>query len=192
MEDLSKYSDQELAALLREGSDAAFKEIYDRYHRLLFFYAFKKLKSKEEAMDVVHDVFALILSNRKSFALTFTLSGYLYKSVLNRIFDIFRHKETIRKYIELGDHYIDVDSAETDYLIREKDITELINKEIASMPPKMRKIYEMKHMDYRSTKDIAEELGISEHTVSTQLKRATRHLRTKLGTVVFMLYLISQ
>jgi len=192
MEDFSKHSDQELAALLREGNDAVFQEIYQRYYRLLFLYAFKKLRSKEEAMDVVHDVFAVILSNRNSFALSSTLSGYLYKSVLNRIFDIFRHKETIRKYVENGEHYIDVDSTETDYLIREKDIAALISKEIAAMPPKMREIYQMKYQDYRSTKDIAEELGISEHTVSTQLKRASKHLRTKLGAIVFMLHMLNQ
>lgn len=192
MEDFSKHSDQELAALLREGNDAVFQEIYQRYYRLLFLYAFKKLRSKEEAMDVVHDVFAVILSNRNNFTLSSTLSGYLYKSVLNRIFDIFRHKETIRKYVENGAHYIDVDSTETDYLIREKDIAALISKEIAAMPPKMREIYQMKYQDYRSTKDIAEELGISEHTVSTQLKRASKHLRTKLGAVVFMLHMLNQ
>jgi RNA polymerase sigma-70 factor (family 1) len=192
MEYFSKYSDSELVTLFREGSDAAFKEIYERYYRLLFLYAVKKLRSKEEAMDVVQEVFTVILSNRVTLNLTSTLSGYLYKSVLNRIFDIFRHKNVIRKYVENGEHYIDVDSSETDYLIREKDIAALIQKEIASMPAKMRAIYEMKYNDLRRTKDIADALGISEHTVSTQLKRAAKHLKSRLGVFIFLIYLINR
>lgn len=192
MEDFSKYSDKELLALFREGSDAAFKEIYERYYRLLFLYAVKKLKSKEEAMDVVQEVFTVILSRRDTLDLTSTLSGYLYKSVLNRIFDIFRHKNAIRKYVEKGEHYIDVDSFQTDYLIREKDIAALIQKEIAGMPAKMRAIYEMKYNDFRRTKDIADALGISEHTVSTQLKRAAKHLKSRLGVFIFVIYLLNR
>src|SRR5687768_2720182 len=156
MEDYSKYSDTDLAELFRADGDAAFKEIYQRYDKLLYIFAVRKLGDEEEAMDVVQDVFTWVLANRQSFALKTSLSSYLYKSVLNKIFDIFRHQQTIKKYIAEGNHYIDVDSRETDYLIREKDITDMINREIASMPPRMRETYELKHKHRLTPKEIAE------------------------------------
>lgn len=178
--------DQELVLLLKEGNDAAFREIYLRYDKLLLIYAYKKLRSREEAKDLVQDVFTWLWNNRADFSLNTTLSGYLYKAVLNRIFDVIKHKGIIKKYVDSGKHYIEVSNADTDYLIREKDITLLIEKEILAMPPKMREIYTLKKKYFLSTKEIAAELSLSEHTVSTQMKRALRHLKVKLGLLVYL------
>lgn len=179
--------DQELVFLLKEGDDAAFGEIYLRYDKLLLIYAYKKLRNREEAKDLVQDVFTWLWNNRNDFSLNTSLSGYLYKSVLNRIFDLVKHKGIIRKYVDSGQHYIEISNADTDYLIREKDIALLIEKEISAMPPKMREIYNLKKKYFLSTKEIAAELSLSEHTVSTQMKRALKHLKVKLGLIVLFL-----
>lgn len=191
MIDFRTLSDEDLAGLLKSGNDMVFKEIYERYNKLLFLYAFKKLRDEETAKDVVQDVFLWLLRNRETLILKTTLSGYLYKSVLNKVFDIFKHKDIILQYIGRADLSIDVDSTETDYLIREKEIAAIIEHEIAAMPPRMREIYELKRKSYLSTKQIAEQLGISEHTVSTQLKNAMKHLKVKLGVVLYVLYMMN-
>lgn len=187
MIDYSRCFDHELAGLLKEGDDAAFREIYLRYDKLLLIYAYKKMRNREEAKDLVQDVFTWLWNNRHNFILTTTLSGYLYKSVLNRIFDVIKHKGIIRKYVDSGQHYIDVSQEDTDFLIREKDIASLIEKEIEAMPPRMREIYNLKKKYFLSTKDIAAELSLSEHTVSTQMKRALKHLKVKLGIMVIFI-----
>lgn len=191
MIDFRTLSDEDLAGLLKSGNDMVFKEIYERYNKLLFLYAFKKLRDEEAAKDVVQDVFLWLLRNRETLILKTTLSGYLYKSVLNKVFDIFKHKDIILEYIGRADLSIDVDSTGTDYLIREKEIAAIIEHEIAAMPPRMREIYELKRKSYLSTKQIAEQLGISEHTVSTQLKNAMKHLKVKLGVVLYVLYMMN-
>jgi RNA polymerase sigma factor (sigma-70 family) len=86
--------------------------------------------------------------------------------------------------VDSGKHYVEISNEDTDYLIREKDITLLIEKEILAMPPKMREIYTLKKKYFLSTKEIATELSLSEHTVSTQMKRALKHLKVKLGIIV--------
>jgi len=191
MEDYSRYSDSELVALFNADDDAAFKEIYQRFDKLLYIFAYRKIGDSDEAMDVVQDVFTGLLAKRGGFALNTSLSSYLYKSVLNRIFDIFRHQQTIKKYIAEGNHYIDVDTNETDYLIREKDIADIIDKEIAAMPPRMRQAYELKHKFKQSPQEIAEQMGISEHTVKVQLQRALKHLRGKLGIVIYVIFIVN-
>lgn len=191
MVDYSKYSDSELVELFRSEDNAAFKEIYMRYDKLLFLYAFNKLRDEEEAKDVVQDVFLWLLKNKQGLLLKTTLSGYLYKSVLNKIFDIFRHKGIIKKYVDAGDYYIDTDSVQTDYLIREKDIALLIEREIAAMPPRMKEVYELKRRHYLSTREIATRLDISENTVANQLKKASKHLRARLGLVIYVLHVVN-
>jgi len=192
MEDYNRYSDSELIALFNADDDAAFKEIFQRFDKLLYIFAFRKIGDSDEAMDVVQDVFTGLLAKRGDFTLKTSLSAYLYKSVLNRIFDLFRHQQTIKKYIAEGSHYIDVDTNETDYLIREKDIRDIIEKEIAAMPPRMRQAYELKHKFKQSPQEIAEQMGISEHTVKVQLQRALKHLRGRLGLVIYVLFIINK
>lgn len=190
MEDYSKYSDPQLAAAMRSGNDAAFKEIYSRYFKLLYLFAYNKLRNEEESKDVVHDVFAWMIDHRENFILKTSLSSYLYKSVLNKIFNIFSHQAIIKKYIDQGDHYIEVDSTETDYLIREKDVAGMIRQEIEAMPPKMREVYQLRFEQYLSAKEIAAKLDISENTVNTHLKRAVKQLKNNLGIVAFVLYVL--
>lgn len=192
MTDYTAYTDKELADRIRSADDRAFKEIYDRYNKLLYLFAYNKLRNKEEAKDIVQDVFAWLLNNRSSFAVNSSVSSFLYKSVLNKIFDIFRHQSVICKYIEQGEHYIDVDSTETDYLIREKDIAQMIRLEIDAMPQKMKEVYLLRFEHYLSAKEIAEQLNISENTVNTHLKRATKKLRDNLGMVVYVVYILNR
>jgi len=188
MAEYRSLTDSELVDLLKSGNDAAFKEIYLRYDKPLYLYAYHKLGNKEEARDVVHDVFAWMLNKREALDLRTTLSGYLYKAVLNKIFNIFKHQQIIRKYVDEGDHYIDIESSETDYLVREKDIFAIIQQEIASMPPRMREIYELRSKSYMTAKQIADQLGIAESTVTTQVKRAMKYLKIKLGILIYVLY----
>ncbi|MNL18660.1 RNA polymerase sigma factor SigX [compost metagenome] len=141
---------------------------------------------------MVHDVFEWMIDHRKDFVLKTSLSSYLYKSVLNKVLNIFSHQAIVKKYIEQGDHFIEVDSVETDYLIREKDIAELIRQEIEAMPPKMREVYELKFNGYLSAREIAAKLDITENTVNTHLKRAVKQLKKNLGTAVFVLYILNR
>ncbi|MBB5438950.1 RNA polymerase sigma-70 factor (family 1) [Pedobacter sp. AK017] len=192
MKDYQNLRDSELAVLLRNGDDAAFMEIYERYNSLLYAYAYRKLQDKQESEDVVQDVFIGLWEKREKFVLKTYLSGFLYKSVLNKILDIWKHNKVVTEHAALHTLQINTDTIETDYLIREKEIAAMIEKEIAAMPPRMREIYELKYKQYESTKNIASQLGISEHTVSNQLKNATKHLKNKLGLIVFVIYILNK
>ncbi|EHQ28745.1 RNA polymerase sigma factor [Mucilaginibacter paludis] len=187
-----RLSDLELTKRLRSGDDDAFREIYQRYDKPLYLYAYHKLGSKEEARDVIQDVFAWLLDHRENIDLKTTLSGYLYQSVLHKVFNIFKHQKVLEKYANEEYTYTDIESKETDYLIREKDIIAMVEKEIALMPPRMREIYTLRSKNYMTNKQIAEQLGIAEATVATQIKRAMKHLRVKLGIAVYLLYIINQ
>lgn len=187
----NSYTDKDLVDLLVKDDDAAFREIYKRYNTLLYLYAYRKLQDKEESKDIVQEVFIALWDNRGNFLLKTYLAGYLYKSVLNRVLNVFRHKGITQKYADIQKLEIDVDSTETDFLIREKEISALIASEIDNMPPRMKEIYQLKKQGYLSTKEIAAQLNLSELTVSTQLKRALKHLRSRLGLIIFLLYIIN-
>ena len=145
----------------------------------------RRTLNKHETQDVVQQIFITLWQKRETFRLHTTLNGYLYKSVLNKVLNIFKHRTVRTAYTN---QFIEVDTTQIDFILREHELEALIKKEIQAMQPKMRKIYILKRKQYLSTNDIAKQLGLSEYTVNTQMKRALQHLRVKLGILIYLLY----
>lgn len=183
-------SDQELVSLLKEGNRLAFTQIYDRYKYLLYAHAFKRLRNEEEAEDIVHDLFATLWNKRETFELKTHLSGYLYTAVRNRIFKLLAHKDVESEYISSFHQASEQATNITDYLVRESQMTAMIEKEIAALPPKMREVFELSRKQNLSHKEISGQLGISEQTVSKQVTNALKILKTKLGLLVYLVFMV--
>lgn len=190
MQSISNFDDFELMTLLKVDNELAFSEIFRRFDSLLYIYAYKKLQDSEEAKDIVQEVFVQLWRNRKDLVLKTTLPGYLYKSVLNKILNLIARKQTETKYISSIQYTIDPGACSADFLIREKDIAALIEFEIAALPPKMREVFELRKNQYLSNREIAGQMGISEQTVETHMKRALKILRNKLGVLIYFCVII--
>ncbi|WP_214226692.1 RNA polymerase sigma-70 factor [Pedobacter sp. B4-66] len=186
MTDCRTLSDAQLVDLLKAGDHHSFTEIYKRYNSLLYIYAYKKLQDNESAKDIIQEIYTHLWNSRSNLNIQTTLSGYLYKAVLNRVLNVFRHVAITQEYISSFKEVIDNAPAQTDYRIREKDLKSLIEKEINNLPEKMREIFQLRRQEYLSNKEIADRLNISEHTVATQIKRALKTLRGKLGLLLFI------
>ncbi|MDN5288007.1 MAG: polymerase subunit sigma-70 [Mucilaginibacter sp.] len=183
-------TDFELFDLLKADDREAFAEIYNRYKFILHNHAYKKLGNREEAKDLVQDVFSNLWTKRSVINLHSTLSGYLYTSLKNDILNLFAHQEVKDKYIVSMEVFSRTGAVLTDYRIREKQFSELIENEILALPTKMRKVFELSRKSHLNHKDIAEQLDISEKTVDRQISNALKILRTKLGLLGFLIFLI--
>ncbi|MCR8561977.1 RNA polymerase sigma-70 factor [Mucilaginibacter sp. BJC16-A38] len=191
MADYNTLSDSELLQLLKESDHAAYTEIYQRYFHLLFVHAYKKLRDENQAKDIVQDIFASLWFKRESGIQGSNLGGYLYTAVRNRIFDLFAHDQVKSKYLDSLNEYMQTHSAiPTDYLVRENDLKKYIEKEIQALPPNMKLIFELSRKDNLTHKEIAEKLNTSENNVSKQLNNALRVLKTKLGIIIYLFFLI--
>jgi RNA polymerase sigma-70 factor, ECF subfamily len=184
-------SDQELIMLLREGDKGAYTEVYNRYKNLLYNHAYKKLGNHDEVKDVLQELFTNLWNKRAEIPDTTNLSGYLYSVMRNRIFNLFSHKQVEHKYLASLQEFINERNFTTDLLIREKEFASLIQKEIDTLPPKMREVFLLSRKEYLSHKEIAEKLAISEQTVSKQVTNALKILRLRLGSLFILLFFIN-
>jgi RNA polymerase sigma-70 factor (family 1) len=190
LNDVSGLSDKELLSLIRQSNSSAFREVFVRYHTLLIIYAHKKLQDKEASRDVIQDVFANIWQNRHYIEIKGSVASYLYMAVRNRVMNIFRDRQIDGRHLDTLQQMLESHVSTTDYRIREHDIRTLIEKEIDALPPKMKEVFELRRKQYLSNAEIAECLGLSEHTVATHFKRALQRLRIRLGLMCFLLCLI--
>jgi len=186
----SNLSDQELAGLLRQSDQRAFGELYTRYKGVLHGHAYKKLGNLEEARDLIQELFSALWNRRDTLPDTHNLSGYLYTTLRNRILDFVAHQQVEHKYLRSLQNFITEANFITDRQVRERELTRLIEDAVNELPPKMREVFLMSRQAGKSHKEIAEELNISESTVKNHIKAALKVLRTKLGLLAYILFLL--
>ncbi|TKC03659.1 RNA polymerase sigma factor [Pedobacter frigoris] len=188
---MSVYStlpDNELLQLTRSEDRRAFSEIYNRYGTLLYVYALKLTNDKDDADDIVQEVFLSLLT-RNDLEVKKTLSSYLYSAVRYKIFDLFAHKKVRTSYADSLQHFIDDGEYITDNYVRERELARLIEKEICLLPKKMREVFESSRKANLSQKQIAEKFNISEKTVKKQINNSIKILRLKLGKLIIFTFI---
>jgi RNA polymerase sigma-70 factor (ECF subfamily) len=186
MRPVEERSDEELVLLMSSGDAAAFKQIYHRYKGLLYIHAFHKLRDEEQAEDIVHDLFAALWDKREHLEITGKLSGYLYTSIRNRIFKLIARKSNEQSYLASITESINAGHCITDHLVRMNMLSEIIEREVAALPAKMRQVFELSRKAGLSHREIAEQLGISEETVKSHITHALKQLRVKLGLFLYL------
>ncbi|MES2267196.1 MAG: RNA polymerase sigma-70 factor [Bacteroidota bacterium] len=185
-----KYTDQQLSDLLQSGDGAAYTTIYDRYVFTLLNHAYNKTRNREEARDIVQEVFTRLWARRQTIQITTNLAGFLYTSVHHIIIDQFAHSKVKDRYFTSILSFAAQSHEATDYRTRENQLTAIIEKEIAGLPPKMREIFELSRKQHLSHKEIAERLNLAEQTVSKQVSNALKILRVKLGIIAYLYFVI--
>ena len=184
MANYSAYADEELMDLLWSSDHSAYAEIYQRYWAPLYRHARKMLQNEEEARDVIQDVFVMLWSKREELDLSVSLSAYLYTTVRNKILNSFKRSKVEDNHLNALKAFINQGENITDYLVRERTLSEIIEHEITLLPERMRQVFELKRKNNFSYKEIAEEMNISDLTVKTQMNKAIKNLRLKLGPLL--------
>ncbi|WP_293952474.1 MULTISPECIES: RNA polymerase sigma-70 factor [unclassified Sphingobacterium] len=185
--DYAILSDGILVDLIRQDDEKAFSVIYQRYSMPLYVHANRFIRDREETKDILQKVFVKIWSIRNRLPTDVKLSAYLYQIVKNELINHISHSKVVDKYLESMSSYASTYVADTDYVIREKQLQEIIEREIQNLPEKMREVFQLSRKQYLSHREIAEKLGISEKTVKNQLSNALHLLRQKLPLLLFIL-----
>jgi RNA polymerase sigma-70 factor (ECF subfamily) len=174
-------NDQELVARLREGDADAYTQLFDRFQPLLYIYARKIIRDKDEAADVVQEVFLYLWDKRDRIEFEGPVLSYLYSAVRYKFFNLLDKKKVRQDYAESLQKFIQQGSPQTDHLLREREMTRIIEEQVGLLPPKLKLIYELSRKANMTTAQIAELTGVSEKTVQNQVSLALKQLKLKLG-----------
>jgi RNA polymerase sigma-70 factor (ECF subfamily) len=138
------------------------------------------LRSREDARDIIQDVFLSFFKSIHTIELGESLAGYLFTAVRNRIFNHFE-KQTVRLKTLLAQPMNPVQSEELIWSnMRTKELKDIIAAEIRQLPPKMREIYQLSRDEQLTIGEIAELLVLSPQTVKNQLYQALQRIRIAL------------
>ena|SRR5690606_11829027 len=189
MSEYAEYTDEALLPLLQEGNQEAYAQIYHRYHGLLYVFAYNRLKNREEAKDIIHELFLKLWTDRDTLQVTGRLSVYLYTAARNRVINSISRQQVASRYINSFLSYIErIDYQSADHLARHNDLQAFIEKEIENLQPRMREVFELSRHTNLSRREIAEKLEISEETVKSHMHNALKVLRARLGDLLFLVF----
>ncbi|SFC00343.1 RNA polymerase sigma-70 factor, ECF subfamily [Parapedobacter composti] len=190
MSSYKSYTDSELLSLVAANNHGAYTEIYNRYAALLYVHARRKLADREDARDIIQELFTAFWNNRASLDEEIELSKYLYAAVRYKIINHFARKKLKTAYLDTLRNTAEIERAAPDHRVRETELKQLIEREVNLLPRKMREIFCMSRQQNLSHREIAEQLHISEATVKKQVNNALKVLRVKLGPLLSLCSLL--
>ncbi|PSL48310.1 RNA polymerase sigma-70 factor (ECF subfamily) [Chitinophaga niastensis] len=174
-------TDSDLFQLLKEEDVAAFEAIYDRYFIRLLNIAYKRMENKEDALEVVQDVFIRLYAKRAQIENTDYLFAYLQTLLKHGMIDRFRqHLVQQKQYAAIKEQVQTHTVHAADQQIDSKKLEEKIHYIINSLPEKCKEAFILSRMQYLSHQAIATKMSISVSTVEKHIVKALQQLRKQL------------
>ena len=182
----SSLKDSELLDFIKSGDEKAFAEIYERYWMIMFQHVLKMLGDKDEAKDLVQELFTGLWIKAENIETGTNISGYLYVSARNKVINLIRHNQIKRDYLSSLSIFAADPQNTTLEQLTAKYLSIAVEKEIRSLPCKMREIFELSRKRYLTHKEIAQELNISDKTVKKQINNALKILKLRLNIFILL------
>ncbi len=170
--------EKDLIVGLINGDAQSFRKIYDLYIKKIYHFIYGYVKEKNEAEDIVQNVFIKIWEKRNVIDKEKSFEGFVFTIAYRAIIDRFRQNAS-KPYFNKGDMLDPQVSSSvfSDDLLHQHEIESLYNKSLQALPPKRKEIFVLSRHDGLTNKQIAEKLGISVKTVENQMTAALSSLK---------------
>ena len=180
-----EISNAELVRKSQFGDKAAFEQLVIRHQELVFSLAYKLTGNREMANDVAQEAFIRAWKAIEKFRGDSTFSTWIYRITVNTAWTL-RKKAKKHNTLNIDDTYepIVIDEKKDPELVAiNSDLSSVLINALDKIPIEQRIIVELKNIEGRSHKEIADYLGISVTAAKVRLHRAHQKLRQILEEV---------
>jgi RNA polymerase sigma-70 factor (family 1) len=184
-----KESDRIILELIRAGDKAGLKKLFDVFYRPLVMYAQQFILKKEEAEDLVQDVFIRFWETKSYLDVKTNIRSYIYQAVRNTCLNYIK-QNTKYKFGTLNE----LPEIPEEEMLDESDWNDCIQEiygKIDLLPTRTQEIFKSIVIEHMKYKEVAAKFNISVNTVKTSLSRALAILRTELSKGSYFVLLIS-
>lgn len=186
------------AALIRaaqSGDAGAFEQLVRAYDQSVLRLALNLLRSAEDANDVYQETFLRVYRNLQSFRFDCSFHTWIYRIATNLCLDHLRKRKVRREeptVVATADGPLDrMDSvaegrahADPQRNLLSNELKHRIQEVLATLTPRERMVFEMRHYQGLRLRAIGEALGTSEEAAKNCLFRATQKMRAALGDLI--------
>jgi RNA polymerase sigma-70 factor (ECF subfamily) len=181
--------DSVLITLYRNGNEAAFNLLVDRYQSKVFTTIFLIVKDQDVAEDLLQDVFVKVLHtmNSDKYNEEGKFQPWVMRIAHNLAIDYFRKaKRYPTILLEDGSNLLNslsfAEDSSEEQRIKEETLAWVRNL-IDELPEAQKEVVIMRHYLDMSFQEIAEQTGVSINTALGRMRYALNHIRKKMKQV---------
>lgn len=177
--------DLRLVEAAKNGSQAAFGELMERYRESVYFTMFKMVKNSDDADDLTIEAFGKAFNRIEQYSPSFAFSTWLFKIASNNCIDFIRKKRVKVTSLDTGYTkgdgevvYLEVSSQtqNPEEVIIHGQKVKLMRDLVTKLKPRYRELVELRYFEELTYEEIAETLDLPLGTVKAQLFRAREFL----------------
>ena len=179
-----EISNSELVRKSQLGDKAAFEQLVIRHQDLVFSLAYKLTGNREMANDVAQEAFIRAWKAIEKFRGDSTFSTWIYRITVNTAWTL-RKKAKKHNTLNIDDTYepIVIDEKKDPELVAiNSDLSSVLINALDKIPIEQRIIVELKNIEGRSHKEIADYLDISVTAAKVRLHRAHQKSNTCISS----------
>ena len=185
LRDYPLWTDEALLQALAIDDRSAFAELYERYWYRVFAVAYRKLKSRETAEELVQDLFAALWHKRAEHAIQH-LEHYLLAAINRRVIGHLRAHQVRTAYADYCRYYQQETTDETEQSLAAADLSEAFAKALLCLPEQSREIFRLSRLEHFSVPEISLRLNLSSKAVEYHLTKSLKLLRDYLRDFVLV------
>lgn len=172
--------DDKLLDRLRANDPLVLKDIFYKYYTIIYRVTFRFVSNDATAEDLAQDVFMKFWEKREQLNIRESLGGYLRRMAVNEALGYLRKNKKI-EIEEIDSRTMQGAAQSGEDLYLGEELEDVLNKAIASLPPKCKTVFLLSRFEQLTYREIAERLGISIKTVENQMGKALKVLRKWLA-----------
>ena len=178
--------DKLLIMLAKQGNESAFRELYETHYEMIYRLAYRYVKSQPDAEDVLQETFikAFKAIHKFDFNISSNFSAWIYQICVRCSYDYHRKRKKRKsdQTASLSEMYTEpqAQNSSPEKLAISNQAIQQVKNALHVLSPKQRIIFDLRHLQHKALKDIADRLQISPSTVKKQLERSVVKLRIQL------------
>lgn len=167
-------------ALLANGNESAFNEIYDRYAKSLYHFFYKMLYQNEEvAADFCQNLFMKVFEKVETYNKQHKFSTWLYSMASNMCKNEYRRISRKRPTIYL-DKIVSISEPKAPKKIDEDIFQSHLQEAVDKLDDKYKICFVLRYQEHKSIKEIGQLLDCPQGTIKSRLHRTLRILANEL------------
>jgi RNA polymerase sigma-19 factor, ECF subfamily len=171
------YKETELFALIAQGNEDAFRQLFHTYTPLLLPGVMKMVKDSEIAREIVQEVFLKLWMRKEQVGEMDNPAGWLFRVASNLAISNLRKTAAHLRWLEANPSKDFVADANADRLSI-KELHLLLRQAIRALPPKRKLIFQLSREQGWSIDEIAKHLKLSKNTVKNQISIALKFIQS--------------
>lgn len=173
--------DQQLINQVKQGDKTAFKEIYTRFSQVVYNLALRMLRDKEDAEEVVQEIFLQIWNKAYSYdSERGAVSTWILNIARSRSIDKLRTIRYRDRNIEIDEEKVNSNDDFSRIIEDREESKNVIRHALDSLPGKQRIAIEMVYFEGFTHLEAAEKLNEPVGTIKTRIRLGVRKLKEKI------------